>query len=360
MKTNNNLENQNFDINSNEIDISKIIKEFAIWKHLITKNLLILLIILSVFGSLGYLYAKFKKPFYTAEIKFILKSDNSPNSALSGLTSLLGSSTSASSTSIERIVELVSAEKVIIDVLFTKNKFENKNDFVINQIYNRFKFNKLWEEDTVLRYFKPFKSKIPIELMNLTERKALKKIIEFLNGNEKIKGSILKKFDKKSGVISISTTTSSEILSILITKQLYQSFISFYINEASLTSNQNVDLLRRKVDSIRNELYVVQKTSAVQSDQALGVLLQQDRVNNKTLAVKEQMLTVMYAEAQKNFQVYQTTQSMNKPVFSIIEEPFSPIEPKKLNKVLYTILFAFTGCFFTLIFCRIRMYLKTF
>jgi uncharacterized protein involved in exopolysaccharide biosynthesis len=105
-------------------------------------------------------------------------------------------------------------------------------------------------------------------------------------------------------------------------------------------------------------LYAVQRTAAVQSDQALGVLLQQDRVENKSMAIKEQMLTVMYAEAQKNFQTYQTTQSMNKPIFSLIEEPFSPIEAKKTSKLLFAILFALGSGFITLVFIRLRIKIK--
>jgi uncharacterized protein involved in exopolysaccharide biosynthesis len=341
-----------------EISLKDILAEIRLWFRLAWRKSWLILPIALAFGALGYYYAQSKKPVYTAELKFILKSDNSPNAALSGLTSLLGSSTSASATSLERIMELVGAEKVVIDVLFTKNKIGQQEDYIINQIYQQFQFQKAWKKDSVLKNFKPFSLKKPIEEMNLVERKALKRMIAYLLGNEKTKGIISKSFDKKSGVISLSTTSFSENLSIALSENIYQTFVRFYINEASLSSNQNVDLLRRKVDSIRNELYAVQRSAAVQSDQALGVLLQQDRVNNKTLAVKEQMLTVMYAEAQKNFQVYQTTQSMNKPIFSLIEEPFSPIEAKKTSKLLLAVLFAFGSGFFTLVIIRLRIKLK--
>jgi uncharacterized protein involved in exopolysaccharide biosynthesis len=341
-----------------EISLKDIFAELRLWRQLVWRKSWIILPIALAFGALGYYYAKSKKPVYTAELKFILKSDNSANSALSGLSSLLGSSTSASATSLERIIELVGAEKVVIDVLFTKNKIGQKEDFIINQIYQQFQFQKTWKKDSVLKNFKPFSLKKPIEEMSIVERKALKRMIAYLLGKEKTKGIISKSFDKKSGVISLTTTSYSENLSIAITEQIYQTFVRFYINEASVSSNQNVDMLRRKVDSIRNELYAVQRSAAVQSDQALGVLLQQDRVNNKTLAVKEQMLTVMYAEAQKNFQVYQTSQSMNKPIFSIIEEPFSPIEAKKTSKLLFALLFAFGFGFLTLVIIRLRIKLK--
>jgi hypothetical protein len=340
---------------ADEISLKDIFAELRLWRQLAWRKSWIILPIALAFGALGYFYAKSKKPTYTSELKFILKSDNSPNAALSGLTSLLGNSTSASATSLERIIELIGAEKVVIDVLFTKNKIGKQEDFIFNQIYQQLQFKKAWNKDSVLKNFKPFTIKKHIEEMSLLERKALKRMIVYLLGNGKTKGIISKSFDKKSGVINIMTTSYSENLSIAITEQIYQTFVQFYINEASMSSNQNVDMLRRKVDSIRNELYAVQRTAAVQSDQALGVLLQQDRVNNKTLALKEQMLTVMYAEAQKNFQMYQTTQSMNKPIFSIIEEPFSPIEAKKTSKLFFAFLFAFGSGFFTLVFIRLRI-----
>jgi uncharacterized protein involved in exopolysaccharide biosynthesis len=340
---------------ADEISMKDIVAEIRLWFRLAWRKSWLILPLALAFGALGYYYAQSKKPTYTAALKFILKSDNSANSALSGLSSLLGSSSSASAASLERIIELVGAEKVVIDVLFTKNKIGQQEDFIINQIYQQFQFQKAWQKDSLLKNFKPFTTKKAIEDMSIVERKALKRMIAFVSGP---KGILSKSFDKKSGIISLNTSSFSENLSIAITEQIYQTFVRFYINEASLTSNQNVDMLRRKVDSIRNELYAVQRTAAVQSDQALGVLLQQDRVNNKTLAVKEQMLTVMYAEAQKNFQVYQTTQSMNKPIFSIIEEPFSPIEAKKTSKLLFALLFALGSGFFTLVLIRLRIKLK--
>ena len=340
---------------ADEISLKDILAEIRLWFRLAWRKSWLILPLALAFGALGYYYAKSKKPVYTAELKFILKSDNSASSALSGLSSLLGSSTSASSTSLERIIELVGAEKVVIDVLFTKNKIGQQEDFIINQIYQQFQFKKAWQKDSLLKNFQPFKTKKPIEDMNVVERKALKRMIALVSGP---KGILQKNFDKKSGIISLNTSSFSENLSIAITEQVYQTFVRFYINEASVTSNQNVDMLRRKVDSIRNELYAVQRTAAVQSDQALGVLLQQDRVENKSMAIKEQMLTVMYAEAQKNFQTYQTTQSMNKPIFSLIEEPFSPIEAKKTSKPLFALLFAMGSGFITLVFIRLRIKIK--
>ena len=336
-----------------EISLKDILAEIRLWFRIAWRKSWLIIPIALAFGALGYYYAKSKKPVYTAELKFILKSDNSANSALSGLSSLLGGASSGGS--LERIIELIGAEKVVVDVLFTKNKLGAQEDFIINQLYSQFQFKKAWQKDSVLKNFKPFSLKKPIEDMSLLERKTLKRMIALLVGP---KGMVLKSIDKKTGIITISTSSFSEILSIVLTEQIYQSFIRFYINEASISSNQNVDLLRHKVDSIRNELYAVQRSAAVQSDQALGVLLQQDRVGNKTLAIKEQMLTVMYAEAQKNFQAYQTSQSMNKPIFSIIEEPFSPIEAKKTSKVIFALGFAFIAGFFTLVFIRLRIKIK--
>lgn len=336
-----------------EISLKDILAEIRLWIRLAWRKSWIILPIALAFGALGYYYAKSKKPVYTAELKFILKSDNSASSAISGLSSLFGGGSSGGA--LERIIELVGAEKVVIDVLFTKNKIGQQEDFIINQIYQQFQFKEVWKKDSLLKNFQPFKTKKSIENMSIVERKVLKIMIALVSGP---KGLLQKSFDKKSGIISLNTSTFSENLSIVISEQIYQTFVRFYINEASLTSNQNVDLLRRKVDSIRNELYAVQRTAAVQSDQALGVLLQQDRVENKTMAIKEQILTAMYAEAQKNFQAYQTTQSMNKPIFSLIEEPFSPIEAKKTNINIFALLFAFAAAFLSLIIIRLRIKIK--
>jgi hypothetical protein len=49
---------------------------------------------------------------------------------------------------------------------------------------------------------------------------------------------------------------------------------------------------------------------------------------------------------------------MNKPIFSLIEEPFSPIEAKKTSKLLFALLFAMGSGFITLVFIRLRIKIK--
>jgi uncharacterized protein involved in exopolysaccharide biosynthesis len=94
---------------------------------------------------------------------------------------------------------------------------------------------------------------------------------------------------------------------------------------------------------------------AVQSDQSLGLLLQQNKVDLKSLSVKEQMLTVMYAEALKNFETYEFINKATIPSLTLIDYPFSPIKPLKNSRLLYTVLIAVVFTMLTSIFIRLRI-----
>ena len=58
----------------------------------------------------------------------------------------------------------------------------------------------------------------------------------------------------------------------------------------------------KKVDSIQGELNSVRRQLARKTDQSLGLLLNEEKVDLKSLAVKEQILLTMYGEAQKNLE----------------------------------------------------------
>jgi hypothetical protein len=104
------------------------------------------------------------------------------------------------------------------------------------------------------------------------------------------------------------------------------------------TASNNAIVMRQKLDSIKNELDIVRKSSAIQSDQSLGLLLQQDKVNLKALSVKEQMLNVMYAEAIKNYESFEFMYKATIPSLMLIDAPFGPLKPTQKSKFIFTII----------------------
>jgi hypothetical protein len=167
-----------------------------------------------------------------------------------------------------------------------------------------------------------------------------------------------REFDKNSAIINFSVKYSNEDFAIALTQAVYTRLVVFYTQEALVSTSSNVAVLKTKVDSIKNALYATQKSVAQKSDQALGLILQGDRVDQKSLAVKENMLTLMYGEAQKNLETLSFMQYTTRPIFTIIDEPFAPIKPGLKSKLLFLFLGAFLPVFMFLIGYRLKLYLS--
>jgi uncharacterized protein involved in exopolysaccharide biosynthesis len=109
-------------------------------------------------------------------------------------------------------------------------------------------------------------------------------------------------------------------------------------NQSTNSSGKNIEIIASKLDSIKTELNGVQNALARNTDRTLGLLMQEDKVDQKKLMMKEQMLTIMYGEAQKNLETFKfVNESINKGL-EVIQTPFSPIQPSSKSKVKFTLI----------------------
>ncbi len=113
--------------------------------------------------------------------------------------------------------------------------------------------------------------------------------------------------------------------------------IEFYSDQSLAATSNNVQVLTQKADSIRRELDATRRAFAKNSDQALGLLLQEDKVENKSLSYKENMLSLMYAEVQKNLETLRYIEASSVPSFAIIDQPYSPIRPVLKSKIIFSV-----------------------
>ena len=341
-----------------ELTLKDIVAKIAELKKLFFQKIKIILGIAFLGGLLGIGYAFLTKPTYTAKLTFVMRADanSSAISGLAGLSSLLGSGTSAASASpLDRIIELLGSEQIIGKALLKTGVVEGKQDLYVNHLIRIAELSSKWQKDTVLASAK-FDGNLTFDQLNYPQRKAIKIMTSMLVGP---KGILQKSFDKKSGVFSISVVYTHEELAIHITKAVYNELVTFYTNESVSSIANKVEVVRRKVDSIQGALNYTQQTSAVKSDQGLGLLLQQDRVDQKRLGLKEGVLTIMYGEAQKNLQQLELILATTSPSFNIIDQPYSPIKPIGKSKVVFGLIGFVLSAMFTFIFIWGRIWFKT-
>ena len=95
---------------TDEISLKELIGKLVELKNLFFQKFKTILLFSVLGGLLGLGYAFLGKPVYTAKLTFVMRSDatSAAASGLAGLSSLLGSGTSAASSSpLDRIIELL-------------------------------------------------------------------------------------------------------------------------------------------------------------------------------------------------------------------------------------------------------------
>ena len=315
------------------------------------KNLLWLVFSFIFGGGLGFLYAHLSKPEYIAKTRFMLKNEGVGSlfgGQMSSLTGLLGGGQMG--TPLERTAEVIASDRIVGRSLLRTMKISDSIDLVINHFIRLSKVRKAWEKDTVLKNVLFSLEDNEIEKLSIPQRKAFKYVKNLLIPENKL-GVVRKSFDKKSGVLTVTCVHSNESFAIGISHVIYDELSRFFVEQMTYNSSNNAEVMRRKLDSIQRQLNYVRREYAQQTDQSLGLLLQQDKVDIKSLSVKEQILTVAYAEALKNYETFQFMNSAAMPSLTLIDYPYSPIKPLKKSRILYTFLFGL-GFMITFLFYK--------
>jgi capsular polysaccharide biosynthesis protein len=341
-------------VNHSEVNLSEVLKSFKLYFDVLKINFLIIFLSGLFFTFIGVYIAHTIKPKYKAELRFIVKSEGSGSSfsgMLGGLGNLLGGNSMGSP--LEKTIEIASSDRIVGSALLSTVNFNGKNEILANCLIQAEDLHKTWEGDEVLRGMKFLKVDSSIERMPISKRMAIKKL-ETLLIPKSGEGIVSKSFDKKSGVVTLSATHTNEDFAIVLAKEIYNKLRDFYVEQMITSAANNVLVLQKKVDSIKYELSRVQSKYAQTTDQSFGLLFQEDKVELRKLAVREQMLLAMYAEAQKNLEGFKFMNDSAVPSLTVIDMPYSPLMKLELNKLLVGISGFIFGSFLVFILCIFR------
>jgi uncharacterized protein involved in exopolysaccharide biosynthesis len=323
------------------------VAELLLLKNLVKKYYKWILFIGMLGGLVGFIYAYTQKPVYSAKYKFTVKFNDMGGGAalsgLSGIASLMGTG-GGMVDPFAKIIELAGSERIVGKALFYPARIRGKQDLLINHFIELEELKKDWQEDSTLSQVNRFNPAIyNVKKLSYPDRKALFNVISIMSGGEEnsSKALIQREYDKKTGIISINVKHWNEEFAIALSSAVYQELVDFHTMESFDKMSSNVSNVKNKLDSIRSALLSTQMSSAKKSDQTLGLIMQEDQVAEKSLNIRENMLVVMLGEAQKNYETLALMQQSTKPNFTIINEPISPMTPKKKSKIVFTIRIVF-------------------
>lgn len=303
-------------------------------------------------GGIGITYATLQKPTFTATLSFVLEDEKGGGGGIGGalgLASQLGLDLGSGGGGIfngPNLIELMKSRTIIQKALL--NPFINKNaqisyaQYLFDKDNNDESGNTLPSQKTVL--FKPGDNR---STYTRQQDSILQKLYEsIINGMMTISVE-----DKKAAVINIKVKSYDELFSKAFTENIAQVVSDFYIETKSRKAQNNVNILEKKVDSIRNQLNEALTGVAVSTDNTynLNPALAIKKVPTSKRQVDVQANTVMLTQLVTNLEMAKMNLLKETPLIQIIDKPILPLLKEKPGRLKSGLLGAFIG-FFLIIF----------
>ena len=329
------------------IDMINSLKDFL--AELKKKWLLVSFIVcISAVG--GLLYSLQSKPKYIATSSMMLESSKGGGS-MSGalaLASQFGLMSGGSSAVIneDKLIEIIKAETIIKTALFRSATINAKSDMLANHFIDVFGYKERWAKDDSLKDFRFVNSK---ENLNVNENSVLKLFY----------GQITKDFlviDKsKSGIITVTTKTNSELFSKYLNQYLVEAVTSFYINRITEKGRKNIEMIEGRVDSIALALKDAEFTLARWKDGSQQLVKAQGMMAEMRLRRNVEVCNSIYIEGVKQLEISKFALLEQTPFLQIIDQPTLPLNSVGVVSPVRGIAVGFMiGCLLSALYVFVR------
>jgi hypothetical protein len=319
-----------------EITLKELIEKLLeFWRELWSKKWWIFLITLPFLVYFGY-KAKTNVVTYTAVLTYTLSDGSGGGGGLSGILGSFGLG-KGGKVNLDRIVELSKSRNIIQKVLFTKVPLDtlgNNSDYIANHLITLYELNSEWTNDkkdwTGFRF-----TSDSINDFDNDQLSALKKLHGKVVGGKDVKDPIFSNgFNEDTGILSMTSTSVDEDLSILICNEVYKQLKKYYEMSSTKGGQNTFNFVEAKKDSILNLLkskkYQLAKFEDSHRDLTDPSLL----VQKSMIETEIQKLTLMYGEVTKNYEIADFSLESSTPDITIIDEPLPPLEPNAMSLLM--------------------------
>jgi hypothetical protein len=314
------------------------------WKFI--KKYTLLYLVLGILGlSLGVFYAYRYKPYYIANLSFILNdAKSSSGGTLSALAGQLGLSSGSPNITDDRVLYLGKTKRILAEAML--KKMGNSDVTIADKLAEVLKLKNGWANDTTLFNLDKIRAKHIFDL-TYKENKAIDQIIVFILKSNRLQiESVSKKSTsfvgvQNSGIIQLTFESRDEQLSLEFVKAIYKELSEFYISTMTKNLQANYDLISFKTDSIKSVLNDIEEESAISSDVALNMFRYKGKLSDQRLRRDLNILNILYAESIKNKELAKFNLEQDRPVFQLVDTPMAPLDTKGKSMLTY----GFLGCF---------------
>ncbi|WP_316819818.1 Wzz/FepE/Etk N-terminal domain-containing protein [Pedobacter gandavensis] len=352
-----NLEDVNNDpITSEDLSLRDIVFKTREWyKYLLSKWIFILLVA-AIGALLGFAYASYKKPIYTATTTFVLEEGDKPGGLgqYAGLASMAGIDLGGGGGGIfqgDNILELYKSRSMIQKTLLSVVPAGNKKELLIDKYIQFNKLRDKWKSNDL-------KNISFSDTTNFTRLKdsVLREIIKDINRNY----LFVSKPDKKLGIINVTVKSNNEWFAKTFTDQIVTNVNQFYVETKTKKSIQNIQILQHQTDSVRSIMNgaIFQSASVLDATPNLNPTRQTLRAPVQRSQFSAETNKAILGELVKNLELSKISLRKEMPLIQVIDKPILPLEEEKLGKLKGMVLGGFLSGFIVVFIIIVRKFVK--
>lgn len=317
-----------------DISLKDFILKLQDWYKYLRSKWILIGVVCLIGAVLGLVYAWIKKPQYVATLTFALEEKN-PNSLLSsyaGLASQLGFNLGGTSGvfSEENIMEMMKSRLMITHTLLDGiSTPDGKNESLADYYIEMNHLRKNWKKSPNI----PADIHFPVH----AHSDSLTYIQDSLMGEfcKDIAQQYLdvEKQNKEASIITVTCTSPDELFSKYFTEGLIKNVSQFYIQTRTKQAATNVDLIQKRLDSVRQAYQAALYGTAISTDQNINPARAVVSVPTISRQTQAQILGAEYAELVKNLEIAKMMLLQETPLIQVIDRPILPLKEKKLGKI---------------------------
>ncbi len=328
------------------ISVNDLVVRFKSWFRYLLSKWYIILTIVFICVSIGIVISLMDKPVYTAETTFVLEEDSGGGGMLGSLGGLAGIAG--------------------IDIGGGGGLFQGEN------IFHLYKSRRMIEK-TLLSPMAGNSKKLLIDryleinkFNEATEKKPELKLINFARDSSfRLRDSLMTSFikdintnylqvskpDKKLSIIKVVVKSPDELFAKEFSDNIVENVNLFYVETKTKKSIQNVQILQRQTDSVRNVMNgaIYAAASTVDATPNLNSVRQVLRAPAQRSQFNAETNKAMLTELVKNLELSKMALRRETPLIQLVDTPVFPLKKDKFGKALAIIYGGLIGGFISLL-----------
>ena len=322
------------------------------WRYLLSKWMVILLFVL-LGGILGFTYAYFKKPVYTATTTFVLEDEKAGSAGLgnlAGLASMAGVDLGGSGGGIfqgDNILELYKSRTMIQKTLLTPVDVNGKKQLLIDRYIEFNGLRDKWKSQPLLKDIR-FGTKVN-ESFTRVQDSIIGAIVNDINNNYLFVG----KPDKKLSIIKADVKSKDELFAKAFNDEIVKTVNEFYVNTKTKKTLQNVQILQHKTDSVRAVMNgsIYAAVAIADATPNLNPTRQVQRaVPSQKAQFSAETNKSILAEMVKNLEMTKMSLLKETPLIQVVDTPIYPLSVNRYSKAKSAVAVSVIFCILISIF----------